>query len=207
MKPYFVALSGLEPRFKGNARLVFVHPDDPDLLIKVPRPEWIAKTHKVPAWKKRFKPLGANSVNMHEFREIIRINPKPESQQPHMFSVVGMQQTDLGWGLTVKAEKDANNAFAPPVAIFANNPSPIRSALEQFEIWIRETPAILYDLNPWNLVLANRNGEQQIVIIDGISEKSALQTRTYFPSINAKKNLEVYQRFQRHMERLREKEE
>lgn len=91
------------PHFKGNARLVFVHPDNPDLLIKVLRPEWITKTKEIPEWKKRFKPLGANSVNMHELYEIVRVNPNAKAMQPHLFSVVGFQQTDLGWGLVVKA--------------------------------------------------------------------------------------------------------
>lgn len=91
------------PHLKGNARLVFVHPDDPDLLIKVRRPEWIAKTKEIPEWKKRFKPLGANSVNMHELYEIVRVNPNAKAMQHHLFSVVGFQQTDFGWGLVVKA--------------------------------------------------------------------------------------------------------
>lgn len=199
-----IVLSGLEPHFKGNARLVFVHPDDADLLIKVPRPEWIAKTLMVPKWKKRFKPLGANSVNMHELREIIRINPKPEIQQDHMFTVIGMQQTDLGWGLIVRAERSENGEYAAPVANFANKREEIEPALAKFREWVHQTNAVLYDLNPWNLVLANRNGKKQIVVIDGISEKSALQIRTYFRSINAKKNQDVYARFLRQMERLRQ---
>lgn len=198
-----IELKGCKPRFKGNARLVFVHPDNPDLLVKVLRPEWIAKTRQVAEWKKRFKPLGANSVNMHEFFEIVRINPHAETLLPHMFSVVGLQQTDLGWGLVVRAEKDENNNYAQPVAAFAKDVSPIRDALDEFENWVKQTDVILYDLNPWNLVLAHRNGKQEIVIIDGISEKSALKFRTYFPSINAKKNLKVYARFQRFMERIK----
>lgn len=203
MQNQMIKLSGLEPHFKGNARFVFVHPDDPDLLVKVPRPEWIASTRTVPNWKKRFKPLGANSVNMHELREIIRINPKPELQQDHMFTVIGLQQTDLGWGLIVRAEKSKDGSYAVPVADFVNDMSKIEAELNEFHNWVLQTKTVLYDLNPYNLVLAYRNGKNQIVVIDGISEKSALQSRTYFQSINCKKNKEVYARFLRHMERIR----
>ena len=198
-----IELKGREPQFKGNARLVFIHPDNPDLLVKVLRPEWIDKTKQVPVWKKRFKPLGANSVNMHELFEIVRINPHAESIQPHMFTVVALQQTDLGWGLVVKAEKDKNNDYAKPVAAFAKDVSKIRTALDEFENWVKETNVVLYDLNPWNLVLAYRGGKEEVVIIDGISEKSALKVRTYFPSVNKKKNLKVYARFERFMERIK----
>ena len=191
------------PHFKGNARLVFVHPDNPDLLIKVLRPEWIAKTKEIPEWKKRFKPLGANSVNMHELYEIVRVNPSAKAMQPHLFSVVGFQQTDLGWGLVVKAEKDEQNNYARPLSSFAKNVDMIRAALDDFEQWIKTTNVVLYDLNPWNLVLAHRGGKQEIVIIDGIAEKSALKMRTYFPSINTKKNMKVYARFLRFMERIK----
>ena len=198
-----IELKGREPQFKGNARLVFIHPDNPDLLVKVLRPEWIAKTKQVPNWKKRFKPLGANSVNMHELFEIVRVNPHADSIQPHMFTVVALQQTDLGWGLVVKAEKDNNNNYAKPVAAFAKDVSQIRTALDEFENWVKETDVVLYDLNPWNLVLAYRDGKEEVVIIDGISEKSALKVRTYFPSVNTKKNLKVYARFERFMERIK----
>ena len=198
-----IELKGREPQFKGNARLVFIHPDNPDLLVKVLRPEWIAKTKQVPEWKKRFKPLGANSVNMHELFEIVRVNPHAESIQPHMFTVVALQQTDLGWGLVVKAEKDKNNNYAKPLAAFAKNMDEIRTALDEFENWVKETNVVLYDLNPWNLVLAYRGEKEEVVIIDGISEKSALKVRTYFPSVNKKKNLKVYARFERFMDRIK----
>jgi len=79
----------------------------------------------------------------------------------------------------------------------------IRTALDEFENWVKETNVVLYDLNPWNLVLAYRNGKEEVVIIDGISEKSALKVRTYFPSVNTKKNLKVYARFERFMERIK----
>lgn len=203
MSSEMIELKGCVPRFKGNARLVFVHPDNPDLLVKVLRSEWIAKTKEVPEWKKRFKPLGANSVNMHELYEIVRVNPDARAFQPHLFSVLGFQRTDLGWGLVVKAEKDEQNNYAQPLSSFAKDVGKISTALDEFEQWVKTTNVILYDLNPWNMVLAYRGGKQEIVIIDGISEKSALKLRTYFPSINAKKNMKVYARFLRFMERIK----
>ncbi|EJF88899.1 YrbL family protein [Bartonella tamiae] len=198
-----VILSKMTPIFKGNARLVFVHPTNSDALIKVPRPEWISKTQTIPHWKKRFKPFGANSVNLHELREIIRINPDAEMYQSHMLTVLGFQPTDLGWGLVVRAERGENGDYAQPVAHYAQDLAHINYALEAFENWIKKTNAVLYDLNPWNLVVSQRKKILEIVVIDGIAEKSALQTRTYFPTFNKKKNLEVFERFKKHLEKIK----
>lgn len=200
---YSITLSGLEPRFKGSVRAVYVHPDDSKLLIKVPHEGLHDRVKVTPEWKKRFKPLGAGAANMHELRETMRVRPTAMGRLKHIFTVKSMVETDLGWGLVVEAEFGQDGNYAPVLSQIVNQPELYQNALEEFLDWIPSTNAVFYDLNPWNLVLAWRNGKQEIVIVDGIGEKSAIQARTYFPSINKKENQKVIERFQRHLEKIK----
>lgn len=196
-------LSGLEPSFWGTNRCIYIHPDDPDLLIKVPRKEAIERAKQIPNWKRRFKPLGAGSINFHEMRESMRLHPSAIGRLPHLFTTVGLIQTSMGWGLIVEAERDRAGNYAPTLAAIARETERYQKSLEKFMHWLETTPAVFYDLNPWNLVLSFRDGQDEIVVIDGVGEKSALQSRTYFQSMNRKKNRKAGLSFYRFLERIK----
>jgi len=188
--PYFLDLSGNEPLFYGTTRRVYRHPQDPALLVKVPsRQEEERRRANRPAWKQRFKPTGiANITNLREMAEIIRLNPEALPCPPHIFCFIGLVATNYGWGQVVKAETEASGAYAPTLESIAQDSARYQKPLEQFITWAKTTPAVFIDLEPWNCVLAKRKGEQQIVLIDGIGEKTIIPFRTYFPSLNSKKN-------------------
>lgn len=199
----FIELANLQPQFWGSVRVVYVHPNNSDLLIKVPRQEAHDRIAQVPEWKKRFKPLGAGSMNMHELRETMRLRPQPAQRLKHFFNAVAMIQTDLGWGLVVEAEYDSNGNYAATIASMVNDEERYKKPLAAFMDWLNDTPAVFYDLNPWNVLLAHRDGKDEIIAIDGMGEKSAIQFRTYFPSINKKKNQKEKERFFRFIDKIR----
>jgi len=188
--PCFLDLSGKEPLFRGTTRRVYRHPRDPALLVKVPsRQEEERRRANRPAWKQRFKPTGiANITNLREMAEIIRLNPEALPCPPHIFSFVGLVATSYGWGQIVKAERDENGDYAPTLESIAQDSSRYEKPLQEFIAWVKTAPIVLIDLEPWNCVLAERNGKQQIVVIDGMGEKTVIPLRTWFPSLNNKKN-------------------
>ncbi|KAA6404772.1 YrbL family protein [Candidatus Tokpelaia sp.] len=187
---YFLDLSDNEPLFYGTTRRVYRHPHDPALLVKVPSRQEEERRHaNRPAWKRRFKPTGiANITNLREMAEIMRLNPEALPCPPHIFSFIGLVATSYGWGQIVKAERDENGSYAPTLESIAQDSSRYEKPLQEFIAWVKTAPIVLIDLEPWNCVLAERNGKQQIVLIDGMGEKTIIPLRTYFPSLNNKKN-------------------
>jgi len=194
---YFLELSAENLLFRGTTRRVYRHPSDSSLLVKVPSAaEEARRLANRPNWKKRFKPTGiANITNLREIAEMLRLNPNAAETVPHIYSFVALAPTNHGWGQIVKAEYGADGAYAPSLEQIALRPELYKKPLEEFITWARETSAVFIDLEPWNVVLANRAGRQELVMIDGIGEKNAVALRTYFPSLNRKKNAKQIEQF------------
>jgi len=195
--PYSLDLSAAEPLFRGTTRRIYRHPQDASLLVKVPsREEEARRRANQPGWKQRFKPTGiANITNLREIAEIVRLNPEARPQVSHIYSCIGLIATNFGWGQIVKAEYGADGAYAPTLEQIADRPQLYQNALNEFIAWVKICPAVFIDLEPWNCVLAQRNGREEIVMIDGLGEKTVIPFRTYFPSLNQKKNAEQIKQF------------
>jgi len=194
---YFLDLAAAEPLFYGTTRRIYRHPQDASLLVKVPsRQEEARRAANMPKWKQRFKPTGiANITNLREVAEILRLNPEAEVQLPHIYSLVGLVATNFGWGQIVKAEYGADGGYAPTIEQIANQPQLYQEALDKFLRWAAEAPAVFIDLEPWNCVLARRGDHDEIVVIDGLGEKTVIPFRTYFPRLNYKKNAAQIKQF------------
>lgn len=195
--PYFLDLAEDKPLFYGTTRRVYRHPQDASLLVKVPsQAEEERRIANRPEWKQRFKPTGiANITNMREAAEMLRLNPKAEPELPHLFAFIGLVATNHGWGQMVRAEYDSEGNYAPTLEQIASEPKRYQQPLKNFIQWAKKTDAVFIDLEPWNCVLAERGGKEQIVVIDGIGEKTIIPFRTYFPALNKKKNAQQIARF------------
>lgn len=186
----FIKLSDKTPVFEtGRHRAVYLHPDNPDLVVKVVRNVWWDLHEKRTPWRKRFKPLGANAINMHEFCEMMRLVPQSMETMPHLYTAVGMVRTDLGWGLVSKLERDKDNNPAKTINQLGADLINHIDAFKEFGKWLEQSPVVLTSLNFNNLVLAWRNGKEELVIIDGFGERVAIPLRTYFPKYNQPKNM------------------
>jgi len=185
-----VDLSQLKPLFHGSNRIVYIHPENPDLLIKVPHWRTVDNFNKrVSGWKKRFKLLGGGLPQSYrEFYEYMRLNLSAVKDMPHIFSSAGMIRTSQGWGHVVKAERGADGEYAPTLASIIHEPEKYEQPLAEFLQWIENTPTVFTNLEPWNLVLAWRRGKNELVSIDGIGDRSSVPFRAYFPWLNKRDN-------------------
>jgi len=68
---HLIRLRDGSPLAKGASRLVYAHPTDPDLLVKVMRSEFLAKRRTTFPWHKRLRPGYMLSIFAREIRELI----------------------------------------------------------------------------------------------------------------------------------------
>jgi|688.fasta_scaffold554867_1 hypothetical protein len=169
-----ILLSHLKPLASGNNRDVFVHPHDPNLLIKTIKAD--ASSRKA-SWKKRFRRYGRYEQFSRECHEHIvgRLNCYPPD---FVHQVVGFVDTDRGLGLVTRAEKDQNGNYAPTLAnliISGDYDEKAQKAMQHFLSSFIDSNIIITDLGHGNLVYAYKEDiGYHFVAIDGFGEKNLI---------------------------------
>jgi hypothetical protein len=189
-----ISLRDSSPLFTGTLRHVYQHPAEPGLLIKVPKYK-----REPTVWERRWRPYFGNTANLRELREVVRMSTGGREVPVHFPSVFGMVRTDKGWGLVVGKECDRSGAIAPTLGQLkaAGRFDEASAALERFVRWLQHTDAVVQDVHPNNLLLADRGGTSEIVLIDGFGDRAAITMRTYFPSLNRRRTRHFLERFER----------
>jgi hypothetical protein len=180
-----IHLAGRVPIGSGKIRDVYVHPQDPDLLIKVISPKGWAN-----AVKRWYRPAGPLAVFYREIREHRRLASRGHLPI-HIQPVVGMTDTDLGLGLIVHAIRAAGGGYAPSLAavdLGQYDPAEIRRAVSEFVTWAESGDAVLRDLHLANVVLQGTGAGYRLVMVDGFGNLAVLPIRMWFRSINRRRN-------------------
>lgn len=173
-----IRLQGAEIIAAGNTRDVYRHPDDPALLVKVIRPAAIEKRYGSGApWykfkRRRYRHLIAV---LREVREQIAVQAVDNVHPRFLQKIVGFAETEFGMGLVVEAVRSRDGGIAPTVAALAHGgrfTPEMTVALERFLDEVVTSPAIVADLNPFNVVYCDAPpGEPHFVLIDGIGHKN-----------------------------------
>jgi hypothetical protein len=170
-------------------RHVFVHPGDPDLLIKVVRKDAVDKHFgKGRAWYKRRRRYHHFISYLREVREEIALRATRDAHPACLQKVVGFADTDLGFGLVVAAAKDRDGNLAPALPRLISEgkfDAEARAALERCFQELLDTPIVLGDLHGWNLVYAwSEQHGQHFVLIDGIGCKTLIPLSRMSETIN-----------------------
>ena len=185
-----IKLKDKTPLFdNGRHRVIFRHPDNPDLIIKIVRPKWAEKYEHYSSLKKRFKPLRENVYNVYEFLETIRLNFDANLRTPHILTTLGLVRTDLGWGMVCEIEKDKDGLPAKTVSDLGKNIKNYIPELKTLNTWAQESPVVLTSFHVDNLVLSWRDDHYEFVMIDGLGERNILRLRTYIRSLNRRENM------------------
>jgi hypothetical protein len=164
----------------GHTRDVYRHPDDASLLIKVIRPSAIETRYGRGApWYKFKRRRYAHLISyLREVREQIAVHAAGGPHPAFLQKIVGFVETDIGMGLVVEAVRAADGASAPTVAELAaqGRLDPARlAALNRFLDEMVNSPVIVADLNPFNVVYGRgASGVDHFVLIDGIGHKNLI---------------------------------
>lgn len=187
-------LKHLQPLAKGNARLVFEHPGDPALLVKVMRPDLVAARYgEGAAW---FRSLGRRYdpyvLFLREIREYVAACAAHGHALPYAQKVHGLVETDLGLGIVIGAVRGPDGALAPTVAkliAIGNFDETARRALDVTLNAILESDIVLADLHERNLVYQQQDGSSRFVIIDGLGSSNLLPFKSWSRTLNRRSKL------------------
>lgn len=188
-----LAMRDRTPLARGASRLIYAHPSDPALLVKVMRAEFLEQRKAARNWLDRRKPTRMVSIFAKEMREQLVLLSRGEEIERFMARVYGFRDTDMGLGMLVKAARGTDGKLAPSLMrLIRENRynADIERDFERFCQLVLDSGVTLADANPGNIVHEAAEGGR-FVLIDGYGEGALFPVKGFFPGYN-----------RRHKERL-----
>ncbi|ARP82527.1 hypothetical protein CAL12_18035 [Bordetella genomosp. 8] len=195
-------LAGLRPIASGAERLVYQHPYDPALLVKVidfPAMAEHLSTRPLRRWRKNHQREGAYRNHVAELAEYTAAqNAAAGRWKVPMARVLGLAQTDLGLGLLVEKITDGKGGLAPTVEQIVRErglDEKLARELDYFFDTLADHHIILNDVSARNVVVGqNADGEPGLYLIDGFGSKQAVPVFAYSKALNRQRILRKYHR-------------
>lgn len=180
LKSLMIRLSDRKPFASGCKRDCYVHPDDPDLVIKViPAHKSIEVLHSKKIWLRRMlqtpESMDANRGEREKFEQLNRRFENLRDAIPYLVEYHGQVQTDLGEGLVFKAIKNYDGAMSETIASAAKTGGYIQANLLDaldFLKSVQGDSTIYNDVGMNNLViqvLDSQHSKYKLWVIDGIN--------------------------------------
>ncbi|GAA5495491.1 hypothetical protein Rhal01_01666 [Rubritalea halochordaticola] len=206
--PRTLILKDTQPIAKGKSRLVFQHPDEPDLIIKVMRPEVIEDRFGAGTkWYKRRRRYGKYVSYIREIQEYIAVHAKHNDDLPFLQEIIGFAKTDLGLGLVLKAIQNQDGTLSPTLAMLIKEhrlDDTILQALSTCLDQLLNCDVIVSDINLGNLVYQERDGQpSRFILIDGIGNNTPLPFKAISRRINRKSKLGRFAKLYNRIERAK----
>jgi hypothetical protein len=175
----------------GSKRLVFEHPFDRGLVIKVMRSEFSDKTLAKGMNRLRVvRRYHYSATFVREVREMIEVRFELLSHPTVVQRIVGFAETDLGLGMVSLAARGRDGNLAPTLHQMMRRgevDAAARQALQRFCDDVLECPIVVGDLHPGNIVYAyNDERGHHFVMIDGIGDKTLVPLLRLFPTLRAR---------------------
>lgn len=174
-----IPISQQQPVAKGRKRLVFDHPDDSSLLIKVLREEALnVAAGRIAPWSALSSRYYGVAPIARELREFVRANVEQGGHPGFLQRIVGFVDTDLGLGVVARAERDRDGRLAPTMQSLLEKgrvDEQVLSDLSRFCDAVLESRIVVSDLNSWNIVYSYRPGRgRRFVLVDGTGDKTLI---------------------------------
>lgn len=180
-------LSHLEPIAQGAQKLVFRHPEDPRVLVKVINPRFIERHDRRDTFYKKRRRIGHHRAFAHEMIEHLvsrALHPGRLAPCPHIQNILGVVDTDMGAALLVEAVLDENGDLAPTLQDLLETGrygEREQQALEAFFDWALASNVLINDLSTDNLA---RHPDGHFVMIDGLGDRAGIPIRAVSPWFN-----------------------
>lgn len=166
---------------KGNDRLVYQHPDDGNLIVKVVIPG-------IPKYRSKLREMrhevDACAAKLDEDRQYIQI-------------IKGYVETNLGLGEIVVKEKDRDGNMARTLYDLASWGELDEEKLNQLNIllaWFMKTWVVINSLHCKNIVYAFSDGRYHFKIIDGFGDKTFFQLSSVSRYIHSRNKIKCLTR-------------
>ena len=195
-----VVLTDRTPLATGHLRQVFQHPENPDYLIKVMRPDAVASRWGAGSrWYKRLPRTQHYIGYVREIKEYVAMQARLRARSAPIARMVGIVETDFGLGLISEKVRDEHGALAPTLAaLYAreNGFTPfIERELARFFDDLLDCNVIVGDMHAWNIVHGiDSRGGPRLVLIDGFGEKHVIPRSSMSRRFNAWNTRRLFRR-------------
>jgi hypothetical protein len=167
-----VLLGATNPVALGGECLVYLHPETPGLLIKLPHEHRSGR----PWYKQPPSRYGKFRQTLRELDEYVAAASRWPQDLDLIERVVGLVDTDRGLGLVVGALHGRDGHLAQTVLHLIKTgafDADMKAELDRFIARLLDSRLIVHDLKAANIVLAHdaATGSDRFVLIDGIGER------------------------------------
>lgn len=200
-----IELGTCTPIAIGQLRKIYQHPGEPDLLIKVVRPEAIAaRWGGARRWYKRIPRALHYTGYVRELKEYIAIQARTPNGNPPIARMVGIVDTDVGLGLVSEKVRDDSGAAGPTLAKLYERHRGFApwmdDALAVFLRGLQDCNVIVGDLHAWNLVYgSDSRGGPRLVLVDGFGEKNIVPRNSSSRFLNQYNNRRLFRRMRKQL--------
>lgn len=181
-----LTLKQSQPVAEGRQRYVYIHPENPDLVIKVIRPDAISRAWD--RWYKIRRSHGQYLSYMREIGEYVATHAREGSSPPFLQRIEGLVETDMGLGLVLQAVRGEDGSLAPSLRAMLKDGTfdrEAKAALEEFFRDLMASDVIAADLNGGNVVYASLpDGARRFVMIDGLGQHNLIPVKRLSRTLN-----------------------
>ena len=174
---------------QGAARFVYRHPEHPDQLVKIFRPDYIARKFGARApWYKRSRRLGYLVAYQREWQEQYAAYLQEGQPPVYLQNILGTQMTNLGLGQVVEAVRGRDGDYAPTLRKLVEQgrfDTAAERALQQFFDWLMQSTIVVSELNTVNLLYRyDGSGVEHFCIIDGVGDPNFFPIKSWSQHLN-----------------------
>lgn len=173
--PRPVPLSEREPFARGRKRLVYEHPDDPALVIKVFRPKYNARPAAWQPWAAARRHYVCVIMVLREVRQHLEAGFEGGALPDFVPRIRGLVDTDVGLGMVVDAVRGRDGSLAPTLKsmIEAGRIDDAAWAdLERFCTAVEASRLVVGDMHAGNVVHAHDARGSRFMLVDGLGDKT-----------------------------------
>lgn len=199
-----IRLTGHPVIAEGNRQRVYDHPQDPGLLIKIPKPETYDASghlHTDDFFDHALRRATVFRGFLREFREYVELKARHQEAGARLpiCEVFGVVQTDLGLGLVYERICDPNGQLSPTLHDLVSTGTLTKDHVERLEEHFRilmEEHVVVGNMNPRNLVYQQAaDGPGRFIWIDSFGSKEFIPFRRMSSRLNARKIRKIRERF------------
>ncbi|BES69911.1 PhoP regulatory network protein YrbL [Marinobacter nanhaiticus D15-8W] len=168
-----IDLSQQEPFAAGYNRFCYIHPEDPRRCLKILNPENIERRFARQRWYKKM--LGKSRINDNLQEQIAYDQPAVihggEKVWSHLPRFYGQAPTTRGPANSSELITNSNGAPGITLESYLKRHGVngcIRTAIDDFCRWLRETGILTRNLLPHNLVVVTREDHLKLYLVDGL---------------------------------------
>jgi len=208
----FLKLRDQKPINNGEDRLVFIHPEDPNFVVKVIRPEVIDKRFgSGTKWYKRRRRYGRFISYVRETQEYIAASLAHEKPPVFLPKIVGFVETDYGLGFINSAARRQSGEIAPNLRMLIKSGEfdiEARQNLHRFRNQILASPIVIADLHARNLVYAwNEKEGNHFILIDGFGSSTLIPLKQISVWANRRSKIKRFEYLEKQIFDLHQKAE